>query len=206
MSIDDKVCVGYWDVAPDDFLADDRQNPARNAAAAIIRAIGIEHGGIRLAEVGPGPGFDFIDHFRPALGRSISQYVAYEASQGMADRLRTCLPGSGACVEHGGFDQLAHLAPGAFDVVYTKATLEHQPDFRAPLDVLITAARYLLVVNFYLVPGEVEEKCYDEVQHMWYNRYAARDIERACYARRRNLCVVDVPGSSNVLYLVGGKW
>ncbi len=198
MSIDDKVCFDYWENAPSEFIADDRLNPARAAAATIVQALAVEHIGITLAEVGPGPGFDYLDHFRsmPAV-----RFTAVECCKAVAVRLRE----HNANVRLGGFDLLSDGAE-TFDVVYTKATLEHQPDWLDPLAAMIAAARRLVIVNFYLPPIDQPALLrYSAEQQMHYNHYDARRIAAYISDRRRTLAVVAVPGSTNVLYLIGGR-
>ena len=153
----------YWDTLPDpQFLNYDRTNPARAAAADIIAKSNAR----RIVEIGPGAGYDYLDHFRcmPV------SYVAYEGSTKLRAEFLASAPE--ADVRAGGF---LDLAPDSFDLCYTKATLEHQRDFRDGLRRMVQAAPHV-VVNWYLPPDAEGKPCYAEDQGIWYNRYRRAEI------------------------------
>ncbi len=180
-----------WDEVPKTFLQDDRANPARVSAEVVVRAL-IERGCASMVEVGPGPGFDYIDHFRQLP----IAYSAYEASAGLRGLFASAAPDADLRV--GGF---LDLAPGSFDVVYTKATLEHQPDFRDGLRRMIHAARRYVLINFYLPPGQVWES--KEGQGVFFNRYVESDVlafVKECGASVEARTVEGPPG--NHLWLI----
>lgn len=116
MELDDKPDFRFWEhlAAPTTFLDDDRANPARAAAAAIV-ASEIEQGARSLVEIGPGPGYDYIDHFSRIPGLA---YAAYEGARTLRDAFLAVAPG--VDVRLGGFE---HLEPDSADIVYTKATV-----------------------------------------------------------------------------------
>lgn len=180
-----------WNQVPRTFLEDDRANPARISAEVIVRAL-IERGCSSMVEIGPGPGFDYVDHFR---GLPIS-YAAYEASDGLRRLFSASAPD--VDLRPGGF---LDLAPQSFDLVFTKATLEHQPDFRDGLRRMIHAARRYVLINFYLPPGSFEDR--KEGQGVWFNRYLESEVESfvgECGAKVEARTVEGPPG--NHLWLI----
>lgn len=186
----------FWDTVPDQFLADDRNNPARAAAAAIL----LEHArktGLRsLLEVGPGMGFDFADHFQPHVVSKDITYQGVEGSTGLHSRLQQQYPVGDWVL--GTFDD---LTPASYDMAYTKATLEHQGTLEAPLVALLQAARSLVVINWYRPPGLQQEQVYQSKQQVWYTTWRQADVLEVI-ARFGTCEIQEVPGSTNVLYIV----
>jgi len=161
----DEPRLDVWDGAPIGFLSDDRPNPARAAAAAMIADLAAK--GVRsMVEVGPGPGFDYVDHFR---GLPVS-YVAYEPSATLRSVFLLSAPG--ADIRPGGY---VDLPPESYDLCYTKATLEHQRDFRHALHRMLLAARRVLI-NWYLPPDEKGALRYSPEEGIWYNRYVRSEV------------------------------
>jgi len=157
----DEPAFDIWETNPSDFLASDRENPARAAAAAIIRKLGVR----TMTEVGPGPGYDYADHFA-AIGL---KYVAYEPSVRLRTAFNLLAPGVDA--RPGSF---LDLPPASCDLVYTKATLEHQRDFRDGLLRMIQAARHVLI-NWFLPPAATEVIQITKAGY-WINTYRKDDV------------------------------
>jgi hypothetical protein len=159
--------TAFWEnVDADVFLSEDAENPARSLAAAIIEA----YLPCSMIEIGPGPGTDYFRHFSMLPGLS---YRGIEGCRKFAARLIR-LAGSDLFV-HGTFTD---LKPCCVDVAYTKATLEHQPDFRWSLKQMLLAARRAVVINWYrpLLAEGPSEICYNAAQRLHYNRYSLSEI------------------------------
>ena len=138
-------------------------------------------------------GFDYEDLFSK---HSEVQYTGYEGSQGLHKRLCEKYP-EGSWVR-GTFDD---LPPAGFDIAYTKATLEHQPELEAPLCALLKAAKSLVVINWYRPPTERMEQEYNPRKRMWYATWAKETVMKLI--EPFGTCEVrPVEGSTNVLYVI----
>ncbi|MCP4549527.1 MAG: class I SAM-dependent methyltransferase [bacterium] len=156
----------YWDTVPAAFLEDDRSNPARAAAAGIVRRE-VAAGAQTVTEIGPGTGIDF-ELLRPIPGL---EYMGIDGSRGMVQRL---VDKHGPYFIQGGFDD---IPPS--DIVYCRSVLEHQPDFRRPLQAMLEAASRLVLVSWYRPPAKTTEADYDVLAHVHYNTFAAADVATA---------------------------
>ena len=170
MTVDFTVWNGL--PAPGEFLADDRANPARRVAVVLMLdelALGAQ-APLDVLELGPGPGWDYGDHFRPLVQAGVLRYRAIEGSEAFVRSMRERWPE--VDVRQGTFED---LEPGSADVVYCKAVIEHQPGFRAPLQRLVEAARRLLILTWYRPPIEAGEvRCFGK--GCWYNTYNRGDV------------------------------
>lgn len=181
----------FWNTVPNYFLKDDRSNPARAAAAQVI-AKEVRDGAKTLVEIGPCLGFDYADHFRSIKGLC---YVGYE---GAVVRVADLKKQYGKKLfEHKTF---GHLRPCSFDIVYTKATLEHQPNFKYGLEQMLRAARRLVLINWYRPPAdEPLTEFHDDIQ-LHFNTYRRTDVENTI--KKAGWCCLrsTVDGSTNELY------
>ena len=195
----------FWDQTDNpSFLQADRTHPSRRIARALITAAAaMSEQHLRLCEIGPGPGFDYIDWLSNLERRGVISYMGFEASAGMIDRLQEKRPG--ARLVHGGFEEARRMGP--FDIAYTKATLEHQPSFEEALGCLIKTAK-LIILTFFKPPGDEEKKEYRTDIGMWNNTYSEADIDRFIESEGgRILDVIHVPfsmGEDNAIYLISG--
>ena len=181
-----------WNSLPSpEFLAYDRPNPARAAAAAVVASSGAG----RMVEVGPGAGYDYLDHFSSMP----LSYVAYEGSSLLRAAFLRSAPA--ADVRAGGF---LDLAPDSFDLCYTKATLEHQRDFRDGLRRMVLAAPRV-VVNWYLPPDAEGKPCYSGEQGIWYNRYRRVDVANFLYDLGCLVVERPQPPPGNSLWIVNRR-
>ena len=190
------ICFKLWENLGDPaaWLACDRSNPARTVAhAAIATTALLRKGALTVAEVGPGPGFDIRGIAEPLLQAGvIASYTAYEGCRGFHDILVErfgSIPG--VRIVHGGFTDLT-----AYDITYTKATLEHQADL-TPLRRLLEATRVLSVVSWYLVPSEKEALHYSKRERMHYNRYSKHSVQKVASKAGFSVCelLLPVPGA-----------
>ena len=163
--------LAFWEGLPalSSFLADDRENPARAAAAATIAALGP----VSLVEVGPGSGYDLGDHFMPLVAAGM-RYVGYEPTRKLREYLQQVYKHPRVSILAGSFDELPLRG---FDVAYTKATFEHLPDCRKAIKRFVQAAQRLAIVNWYRPPEPVAELNYIDGVH--YNTYAVADVMSA---------------------------
>jgi len=180
------------------FLLDDRANPARAMAADVIKAQVELLGGqtASMLEIGPGPGFDYGDHFQhiPRL-----RYTGLEGSSMMLRHCKEQHPN--ADFQRGDFTTLQQYSAQSFDITYAKAIFEHQEDFEVPLHLMLSVTKRLAVVNWYLPPGPVEELRYIAAEPMYYNRYAAADVRAAVLTAGFELEIVTAPPPGNELYI-----
>ena len=195
----------FWDHVGPDFLANDRAHPSRAIAGALVAAASSAvsaskgRGLFRMCEIGPGPGFDYADHFSK-IPENLG-YVAFEASHRMLDRIR--VPGIEVC--RGGFREAEDA--GYWDVAYTRATLEHQPDFQDGLGCMICSAD-LVIVTWFLPPGDRDEIVFREDTGVHNNRYArARVLSEIEKAGGKLLAALPVRweyGNDNAIYVIRG--
>jgi trans-aconitate methyltransferase len=143
------VNFGFWDqVDKSKFLLDDADNPAREFAAEVILACAARIGPVTVLEVGPGPAIDYERFYRRAVSnRALVDYILVDGSQGMVEHLKAKYPEA-----HVVLGNFSSLPPKSADIVYTKATFEHQPAVEEPLRQFLAAARYMAVINWYRPP------------------------------------------------------
>lgn len=139
----------YWNgVDPDQFLADDWDNPSRAWAGAAVR-MAIESGSHTMVEVGPGPGVDYLRRFRQSVFDGKLFYTGCEGSSKLCAALRKKYP------EANWRNQpLTGLLPRSFDIVYAKAVLEHQPALEPSLSCLLNAAKRFAILIWYRPPAD----------------------------------------------------
>ena len=183
----------FWDTVPGYFLADDRSNPSRAIAAGIIQRE-VEAGAWFMLEIGPCLGFDYEDHLRRIHKLT---YTGYEGSATCCQNLERRF-GAGI-FQHKTFKDLQRLS---FDIIYTKATLEHQPDFQYALNQMLMAAKRLVLINWYRPPAEVPITEFNTKIQLHSNTYKKADVVAAILATGRKLEIREVPKSTNVLYLI----
>lgn len=200
------IDTSFWDHVGPDFLADDRAHPSRAIAGGLV-AVAMEdylaeHRMFVMAEIGPGPGFDYADYFSKLEGL---EYVAYEASAKMGQSLAVARPE--IRVEWGSFGALGGKI-GGFSLAYTRATLEHQPDFVDGLRCMIRSA-YLVIVTWFLPPSERDEIVFREDTGVHNNRYArARVITEIEKEGGKLLAEIPVPwalGNDNAIWVIRGS-
>lgn len=138
----------YWNtVDPSLFLADDWDNPSRAWAGSVIR-MAAESGCHTMAEVGPGPGVDYERQFRQSVFDGKLFYTGFEGSRKLCAALRQKFP------EADWRNQpLIELPQRAFDIVYSKAVLEHQPSLEPSLSHLLASAKRLAIIIWYRPPA-----------------------------------------------------
>jgi len=186
------VDSSFWEhVDPELFLENDRGNSTRETTARIVR----ELCPASMIEIGVGTGIDYEDHFRHIKGL---EYRGVDISVAFVQRL---IQRNGSeRFQYGTFDD---LTPASFDIVYTKATLEHQPSFIAPLRSMLSAARRCVLINWYLPPGDDEHLSYNEAIKVHYNCYAKTDVVGTIESSGWVLSsVVTVEGSTNELWIL----
>lgn len=185
----------YWNglskPAVDTFLANDWDNPARARAAEIIKGW-VAAGAVSLVEVGPGPGIDY-DRFLSKIGDL--KYTAFEGSKNLRDNLVSKFPG--ATFHHGTF---ADLPDKGFDIAYTKATFEHQPDFEEPLKFFLRSTRRFALINWYRPPTIAENREYSHADKMHYNTYLKSTVNSLIHKEGFSLEEERCSVSGNVLY------
>ena len=186
--------VSFWEsVYPPTFLDDDRANPARVLAGAVVAAA-FACGARSLVEVGPGPGWDIEDHFLRTINAGMS-YLGIEPTANLRDALLERYADLPLSFVDGSF---ANLHADGFDVAYTKATFEHLPDFHPALERFVCSARMLAIVNWYRPPCDVEQRHYDAGQHVHYNTYKRGDVLASVAGVHRGLTVHAFPGGNEV--------
>ncbi len=185
----------YWDGLDDPgaFLRDDRDNPVRAWVAAHLAGL-CTNGPVDLMEIGPGSGLDYIEHLSkiPYL-----RYHALEGSVTLCDHLEQTRPEM--LIDVGSF---IDLEPFSYDIIYTKATLEHQPDFADPLLRMIAAARREVILVWYRPPAEEPIKSFDEQQKVHYNTYRRADVEAVIASTGASLEVHDMAEGGNSVYII----
>jgi len=193
-----EVCFDLWDkLPPDRFLTDDRHNPARALAAGIVRKEVARLGGsASLLELGPGPGFDYADHFSAIAGL---EYSALEGSKKLLAHCTQRFPQ--ADFQLGGFLALQRRQERSIDIVYAKAVFEHQASFQEPLRSFLRVARSLALINWYLPPGPTAQLRYNEQERMHYNRYAAGAVLKEITDAGFALEIRIAPPPGNALYI-----
>lgn len=174
----------FWDnVDKSIFIKDDRLNSARNYTAKIIRDVYLNKNPltskIKLLEVGFGPGFDLLDHFWPLIKNNKLIYTGFEGSISMIKHVNQLIKEKGKIKNtpillHKTFDDIQEKE---FDIIYTKATLEHQLDFHHPLHQLILGAKKMIIINFYRPPAEQIQKDYNITINMHSITWKRSDIE-----------------------------
>jgi FkbM family methyltransferase len=169
MDLPDHIEYEIWNnLDATTFLQDDKDNPARAAAAKVVRdAAKRMHKKPTLIELGCGTGIDYLDHFAALENEGILRYMAMDGSKNFVDHCRKFCPR----VKVGTFDTLE--ADGKqYDFTYVKAVLEHQPGVEKPLRQLLRSTKVMCVVSWYLVPNEEPESIrYSEAERVFYNRY-----------------------------------
>jgi hypothetical protein len=179
------------------FISDDAENPAREVACNII----LKHAVIakkppRVLEIGPGIGRDFGVYFKHWEHQGLIKYQALEGSATFQQAM-TKLHHTSSC-KVGTFKD---LRKGVCEVLYTKATLEHQPELGPALDKCLQAAKELIVITWYLPPSDKSETRYDAVQHMHYNRYEREAaIKQITQAKWKLVKIHPVPASGNEIW------
>lgn len=161
-----EAAVSVWEqMDPTTFLTEDATNPARALAAEIIKG----HTPCTMIEVGPGTGIDYELHFSRMSGLD---YHGIEACKRFVERL-VALHGN-----HFSAGTFASLKYRSADVLYTKATLEHQPGFKFGLGQMFNAARRAVVINWYrpLMNKGPAKISFSEGDQLHYNQYVLSDV------------------------------
>lgn len=189
----------FWNqVDLDLFIADDRDNPARGKAAEIVTtAMPKRRKHATLVEIGCGPGFDYGDHFSKIKRL---KYLGLDGSAAMVEHCAKQWPQ--ASFEVGDF---ASLVGQEFDFTYCKAVLEHNPDFRVPLQRMLRVTRRLALINWYLPPSADPYRTFDASTKVHYNRYLRSDVLAAIDACGFSASTLTVDDSTNELYLCHPK-
>lgn len=151
---------------PETFLWENWKHPIRRAAFLAV----MEDRPDSIAEIGPGQGHDYKALFRPWVLSCKIRYTMIEGTRSFVEYLRGEYPE--ADVIEGTFES---LSPRGYDTVYTKDTLEQQPELEGPLRLFLGAAKRIAVVAWFLPPGEKFERCADPVGSPE-NRWARTDV------------------------------
>ena len=187
----------FWNTIDETFLTNDRSNPARAKAAEIIREeLQSVRGKMTVAEIGPCNGFDYEDYFKSM------KHLSYTGIEGSIERCKYLQARFGSKLfEHGSFESLQNRK---FSVLYTKATLEHQPHFAHCLQMLLRSARRLVVINWYIPPENATEliRWNSEIRVHW-NQYNKNDVLDCIHEEGwTQIEDIRVSGSTNSLYIV----
>jgi len=192
------VHFDLWDSLKDpaSFLADDRANPARARAAALVRDERQRLGGrATMMEIGCCNGYDYEDFF------SKMAELDYLGIDGSSTLVTYCQNRwAPAVFALGTFGSLSTFKAAPWDITYAKAVFEHQEDFQVPLEQLLFVTKRLCIINWYLPPAIEAKLGFNDSAKMFYNRYAAGAVKQTIREASFDL-TTELSPSGNELYI-----
>ena len=179
-----------WNNLPDaqvqNFLASDYAHPSRAVMAAeVLRFIAGSTMPVLMAEVGPAIGRDFGHYYAAGVRAGRLHYTAYEGSWKLASAFKERHPD--IPVINGGF---AELPPLGFDIVVSRAVIEHQPTLEPALTQQLRAARRLCLIGWFIPPGDTLNVGLHPIENVHYNRYPQSEVAAAFEKTEMHLEVV----------------
>lgn len=165
----DVVDFTYWNnVDPNTFIADDWENPARSWAGQVVKE-SIKRGCRNMVEVGPGVGTDYERQFKKPVLAGELFYEGVEGSSSFCELLRSKHPESKWTNS-----PLAELPSHTYDIVYTRAVLEHQPALEPSLSILLRAAKRQVIIAWYRPPAA--EAIKEVVNNIYYHTFQRDEV------------------------------
>ena len=139
----------YWNEQdPEEFLCYDRDNPSRAWVGEAVKKA-VSTGARSMVEVGPATGTDYEYHLKKIDGLL---YKGFEGSLKFCEHLKKKFP-EVSWVNATFVD----LPIKGFDIVYTKAVFEHQPQLEPHLSCFLEAARQMAIIVWYRPPAVKKE-------------------------------------------------
>lgn len=153
------IDFGFWESTTPRFLDHDKGNPSRDEAGEIVWQRAKALGRQSMVEVGFGGALDYREQFAPLVADGVLDYCGVDGCRQFVEDAKKKHPE--AKWMHGTFGD---LEPAAFDIAYSMAVLEHQPELEPPLSQLLSAVKPegIAIVNWYrrptmMIGGEIHE-------------------------------------------------
>lgn len=158
------VDFDFWEKAPLDWLDYDRDAPDRKFVAEFIKTQA--EPGWTMTEIGFGTAIDYERYF----SKLPIKYTGVDGCMNFVQNAEKRFPEAEWVCSRNPWS----VVPA--NIVYTRATLEHQEDFKEPLVELLSGARDFAIVTWY-IPPDIWCLMYNEPEKMYYNQYDVRCVE-----------------------------